>query len=126
MFLHVEFYLFITLSVTLILLQGHSSFLGVYQLISVLKTLHSHRCIGIMKCIFFFELDFCRPCSIQIIVIFPCRGKKKKKKKSVVFFSDTTKARFATLYDYNLAFGLHCHLRFDDIAFVSVSQLCQK
>ena len=33
---------------------------------------------------------------------------------------------FQTLHDNNIAWGLHCHSRFDDLCFVSMSQVCQK
>ena len=45
----------------------------------------------------------------------------------VGFFSDTMRTRaFKTLHDYNLAWDLHFHCRFDDLDFVSRSQVCQK
>ena len=37
----------------------------------------------------------------------------------------TVREVFQTLHDYNLAFGLAVHTRFDDVDLVSRSQVCQ-
>ena len=58
--LHTELYLFITLSVTLTLFQGHShviQLLGVYPFVPGLKSLtlfQGHRCVRIISCKLFF------------------------------------------------------------------------
>ena len=45
----------------------------------------------------------------------------------LVFFLDTIKTRsFKYALIDNLAWDQHCHSRFDDLDFVSRSQLCQK
>ena len=49
-----------------------------------------------------------------------------EKKKNVTFFWNTVKARSFKLHDYNLASGLHFCCKFDELDFVSRSQVCQK
>ena len=44
----------------------------------------------------------------------------------VGFFMDTVQAKFfPTLHDYNLAWGIPIHIRFDDIDLVSWLHVCQ-
>ena len=51
---------------------------------------------------------------------------KKKPTFNVCFFSDNQSKIFQTLHDHNLPWGQHCHFRFDDLDFVSMSQVFQK
>ena len=45
---------------------------------------------------------------------------------SIGIFSDAVKVRSFKLCLINLAWGLHCHCKFDDLDFAARSQVCQK
>ena len=47
------------------------------------------------------------------------------KSSALAFFVDSSSEGFQTLHNYNLARGLPVHTRFDDLHFVSRSQICQ-
>ena len=47
----------------------------------------------------------------------------KKTFKGLAFSRTPLKQGLSNLYDYNIAWGLHCHSRFDDLDFVSSLQV---
>ena len=123
----VELYPFIPLSVTSIVFQGLSSvkhfffwnFMFLSDLVETSYSCWLHQVDHEYATI--FDLP---SCSREIIDIFP----HLKKKFNVGFFLDTIKARSFKLcmIDFNLAWDLHCHSRFNDLDLVSRTQLCQK
>ena len=122
MSLLVELYLFISLSVTLTIFQSHSNveLLHLKILCSYpIETLYNHwlhqvdhEYIFIFLFLHMFDGDN----------VFPCL----QKKLTLPFSRRLLNEMFQTLHDYNLAQGLHFHCRFDDLDFVTRSQLCQK
>ena len=88
------------------------------------------------ECLLFFScLDRCMGNSWQI-TYFEKKEKKLKnwpflKKRMVSFFLFVfccwhhSSKTFQTLHDYNLAWGLAVHTRFDDLDLISRSQVCQ-
>ena len=66
-------------------------------------------------------------CSREIMDIFPCQKQQPTKQTLTLPFSDTLTVRsFKLCMIITLLGGLHFHCTFDDIDFVSRSQVCQK
>ena len=61
-------------------------------------------------------------CSREIIDFF---SHSEEEKNVGLFLRHHESKVFQTLHAYNLDLGLHCHSRFDDLDFVSGSQVCQ-